>query len=76
MNYTTGPFTIDELKFIQTVPRRILVASARGALDLNRLACEELANRGYDLDGLWVGFAGAKDALSRRYPHASATRGQ
>ena len=76
MNYTTGPFTIDELQFMQAVPRRILVASARAALDLNRLACEELANRGYDLEGVWVGFARAKNALLMRYPLASKARGQ
>jgi hypothetical protein len=30
MAYTLGRFTIDELGFIQVVPARILVASAKG----------------------------------------------
>ena len=56
MAYTLGRFTIDELGFIQVVPARILVASAKGDIDLNLLAREELANRGLDQAGVWVGF--------------------
>lgn len=55
MVYTTGKFAVDEIQFIQFIPVRILVAVARDELDLNLLAREELANRGYDEQGIWVG---------------------
>lgn len=63
MSYTTGRFAVDELQFIQTVPVRILVAVSSEELDLNRLAREELAQRGYDQAGVWVGPARAREAL-------------
>ena len=50
------PFTIDELGFIQLADARILAAVARGELDLNAVARRELANRGLDHRGKWVGF--------------------
>jgi len=63
MPYTTGRFAVDELQFIQVVPVRVLVAVTRMELDLNLLAREELANRGYDQSGVWVGFLRARDEL-------------
>lgn len=63
MPYTTGKFAVDELQFIQAVPVRVLVAVSRMELDLNLLAREELANRGYDESGVWVGLRRARDAL-------------
>ncbi|MGH8585252.1 MAG: hypothetical protein ACREWE_03405 [Gammaproteobacteria bacterium] len=60
MAYTTGDFTIDELGFIQTAAAKVLAAVARGELDLNRLAREELASRGLDQNGAWVGFQEAR----------------
>ena len=63
MANTTGPLAIDELEFIQSVPLRVLLAVARKQLDLNRLALEELAGRGYDREGVWVGFARAQEDL-------------
>ena len=59
MTYTTKKFTIDELGFIQIAPTKVLVAVARGELDLNRLGREEMASRGLDKGGNWVGFARA-----------------
>ena len=56
MTYTTSGFTVDEVGFIQAAPSKVLAAVARGELDLNRLASEELAARGQDLNGVWVGF--------------------
>ena len=56
MSYTTHGFTIDEIGFIQTALTEVLAAAARGELDLNRLAREELAARGLDQNGVWVGF--------------------
>lgn len=63
MPYTTGKFAVDELQFIQAVPVRVLVAVTRMELDLNLLAREELANRGYDESGVWVGLRRARDEL-------------
>jgi len=63
MSYTTGRFAVDELQFIHQVPVRVLVAVSREELDLNRLAREELAQRGYDQVGVWVGVARAREAL-------------
>lgn len=55
-------FTIDELGFLQTALTKVLAAAARGEIDLNRLAREELANRGLDSQGQWVGFTQARVA--------------
>ena len=49
-------FTVDELGFIQIAVTKVLSAAARGELDLNRLAREELASRGMNMTGQWVGF--------------------
>lgn len=49
-------FTVDELGFIQLALNKVLVAVAYGELDLNDLARKELANRGLDKQGQWVGF--------------------
>ncbi|MBN8751340.1 MAG: hypothetical protein J0I65_28115 [Variovorax sp.] len=69
MKYTTSGFAVDEIEFLQHVPVRVLVAAARGKLDLNRLAREELAQRGLNQEGVWVGASRAElafDAASRR----------
>ena len=60
MVYTSNEFTVDEISFIQTALTKVLAAAARGELDLNRLAREELALRGLDDKGNWVGFDRAK----------------
>jgi hypothetical protein len=61
MTYTCGNFTIDEIGFIQIADTKVLAAAARGELDLNRIAREELAARGLDLNGVWVGFEKARE---------------
>ena len=38
----------------------VLAAVARGEIDLNRIAREELANRGLGIQGEWVGFQAAR----------------
>ncbi len=58
--YASNEFTTDELGFIQIAAAKVLTAAARGELDLNRLAREELANRGLDQNGAWVGFEEAR----------------
>jgi len=59
--YTAGPFTVDEIGFIQIAPAKVLAAVARGEIDLNRIAREELASRGLGLRGEWVGFEKARE---------------
>lgn len=41
---------------LQTSSTKLLLMAARGEIDLNLLARLELANRGLDADGKWVGF--------------------
>lgn len=60
MSYTSNEFTVDEVGFIQIALTKVLAAAARSELDLNRLAREELASRGLDDQGVWVGFDRAK----------------
>ena len=58
--YSAGPFSVDEIGFIQIAATKVLVAVARGEIDLNRIAREELANRGLGRNGEWVGFERAR----------------
>ena len=58
--YSAGPFTVDEIGFIQIADAKVLAAVARGEIDLNRIAREELAARGLGLHGEWVGFEKAR----------------
>lgn len=76
--YSAGPFTVDEIGFIQIAPAKVLAAVARGDIDLNRIAKEELAARGLDMRGDWVGFQKARQihgiddsATNRRINHGS-----
>ena len=57
---TTQQFTVDETGFIQIALTQVLAAVARGELDLNRLAKEELAARDLNDRGNWIGFDAAK----------------
>ena len=52
--------THDEILSIQVLPISVLLAAANQQLDLNTLAREELAARGLDASGKWVGFAKAR----------------
>lgn len=58
--YTSGPFSIDEIGFIQIADSKVLAAVARGEIDLNRIAREEMAARGLDQNAKWVGFDKAR----------------
>jgi len=60
MTFTANGFTVDEVGFIQIALNKVLAAVARGEIDLNLLAREELASRGLDTQGEWVGFERAK----------------
>ena len=44
---------------LQTLPDDVLTALVRGDLDAGALLRRELANRGLDATGRWVGFAAA-----------------
>ena len=69
MSYTKGGFTVDEIGFIQLATSKVLAAVARGELDLNQLAREELAFRGQDINGTWVGFNRAAELhLGKKVP--------
>ncbi len=52
-------FTVDQLGALQLLGTDVLGAVARGELDLNAIALEELANRGMDERGDWIGFEAA-----------------
>ncbi len=51
----------DESLVLQSAATALLAAATRGEVDLNALAAEELANRGVDRAGRWVGFPRAAE---------------
>jgi hypothetical protein len=51
--------TYDQAAILQMADTKLLVASAAGTIDLNAMARDELASRGMDASGKWVGFAAA-----------------
>jgi hypothetical protein len=65
MAYSSGKFSVDEIGFIQLADTDVLAAVARGEIDLNRIAREELASRGLDHFGKWIGFQEAKRLLNQ-----------
>src|SRR3972149_8452141 len=70
--YSAGPFSVDEIGFIQIAPAKVLAAVARGEIDLNRIAREELASRGLGLRGEWGGFKAARKVHGGAVPVAMA----
>lgn len=62
--YSSGKFTVDQIGFIQTADTEVLAAVARGEIDLNLIAREELAGRGLDDQGRWVGFDQARAEIA------------
>lgn len=61
-------FVIDDILVLQLCKSEVLAAAARGDIDLNRLAREELAARGLDLKCRWVGFERAARAIDDPAP--------
>jgi hypothetical protein len=53
----------DAREFLQLADTTLLARLARGEIDLNALARQELASRGCDGSGCWVGFDAAAQAL-------------
>ncbi len=62
--YSSGKFTVDQIGFIQTADTEVLAAVARGEIDLNQIAREELASRGLNDQGRWVGFDQSRAAIA------------
>ena len=60
LDYSNKRAFTGRLRFIQIAAIKVLAAVARGELDLNRLAKEELAARGLNDQGNWIGFDAAK----------------
>jgi len=54
----------DDAMVLQGAVTKLLVAAAQGKIDLNAMARTELANRGMDATGRWVGFDQAIAALA------------
>lgn len=65
MNTEQTTLTQDELLSIQSLPFKLILAAANGQVDLNAMARDELANRGLDQSGKWVGFDQARALLHR-----------
>jgi hypothetical protein len=57
-------FCEDEAGHFPLLGTAVLAAAAQGRLDLNAWARAELANRGLDRHGRWVGFAAAQADLA------------
>lgn len=53
----------DLAELIQTFDTRFLLAIHHGDVDVVTLARRQLANRGVNGDGRWIGFAKAYDSL-------------
>ena len=49
-------FTYDQLSFLQTLDTALLLAIAKGKINVQTMARDELAARGVDKKGAWVGF--------------------
>ncbi len=61
--YSSGKLNQDEVCFIQSASTKVLAAAVKGEVDLNRIAREELAARGMDTNGNWIGFDRAHEQL-------------
>lgn len=55
--------TADEISAIQVLPIKLIIAAANGQINLNTLAKKELASRGLNQSGTWVGFEQARALL-------------
>lgn len=64
MTHQSTTLTADEISAIQVLPIQLIIAAANGQLDLNALAKKELASRGLDPSGKWVGFEQARALLN------------
>jgi hypothetical protein len=58
--------SLDEALLLQSAHTEILVAAAAGTIDLQQMAREELASRGLEQEGRWVGFPKAAAGITTR----------
>ena len=63
---------LDDVLVLQSAHVKLILAAARGEVDLNALAREEMANRGIDSRGRWVGFDEARRLAMQTHPAATA----
>lgn len=63
---TIAGITEDDALVLQTAATALLAAAARGEIDLNEMARREMASRGLDKNGKWVGFAKAAEIHGAR----------
>jgi hypothetical protein len=57
-------FNPEKVSFLQLADTDMLVEAATGGIDLNQIAREILANRGFDQKtGRWIGFEAAREQL-------------
>jgi len=56
LGQTKTAFSVDDLGAIALLSSEVLAAVASGKLDLNLIARHEIAARGQDKSGKWVGF--------------------
>jgi hypothetical protein len=63
--------TVDPGAVLQIADTELLCMVARGEVDLNAVARQELANRGLNRKGQWVGFPEAA-ALAKQLPVRTA----
>ena len=63
--------TAEQLSVLQLFDTAVLSAVANGKLDLNLLAREDLASRGLNPEGRWVGFPQAR-RLAGLHPYEGA----
>lgn len=64
--YTPNRDDTNPAYLFSSTPTVLLVAAASGAISLKELAMNELANRGLDQQGNWVGFKQAETLLPER----------
>lgn len=62
--------SVDDLLAIQILPEEVLALAAQGRVDLNALARAELAARGLNDRGEWVGVGESPDALLGKFAAA------
>ena len=62
---STNQFTYDQLSFLQTLTIPMVAAIARGDIDVQQLARKELASRGVDMSGKWIGFDAANALMKQ-----------
>ena len=55
----------EELSIFNSITTNMLVAAARGEIDLNEVARKNLADRGLDQEGKWAGFNKAAELLKK-----------